>query len=357
MPKFILYSQFSSVTLGILLYITSLVSSFFSLIQFIICYLFNWFKSLLNLKIALDTKLISHCLVIYLGYIVISKISNMDLSTQIEIYILIISSLFLICLIYFDTFFRKTYPKMHMFSLVLFGVIVLVCVIALIAKFTIGFDLVQWLFSSWGFLKEYWVKIKKTKLQETESKQNPGGSNDNKPNNKSDSNLTPEERKKRKSEAQARYRAKNKEKIKKQDKKYRDANKDKVNAGIKKWQEDNPDRHKEHSKKASKKWYKNNPEKANEKSAKWRAANPDQVKINNDISGSKRKLITEVNRADMAQYEGILDSNKSMFDGWSLLSNDELQDLFKKKRIRKDLQRGFEFYKNNPNYYDDLDMG
>jgi hypothetical protein len=37
------------------------------------------------------------------------------------------------------------------------------------------------------------------------------------------------------------------------------------------------------------------------------------------------------------------------------MSEEALQDMFKKKRIRKDLQNGFEFFKNNPNYYDDMD--
>lgn len=58
----------------------------------------------------------------------------------------------------------------------------------------------------------------------------------------------------------------------------------------------------------------------------------------------------------MIQYEGICKSNHPMFQEWAKLTDAQLQDLFKKKRIRKDLQNGFEFYKANPNYYDDLNL-
>ena len=240
------------------------------------------------------------------------------------------------------------------------GIIILICLIVWILKFSFGFDALLWLFSKWGWLKQYLVRTQKTDFKTKESNCDKPDSNQNNQNNnnKSGSNLTPEERKKRKKESKDRYRENNKEKIKAASREYREKNKDKISKTIKTCRKNKPEKYKEIQKRVFNKWFNkdDNKEKMQATNANWRKNNPDKVKQANDTHNSNRKRITEENRKDMEQYEGILKSNKPLFDSWLDLSPEQLKDVFKKKRINKNLQGGFEFYKANPNYYDDLDL-
>lgn len=308
-----------------------------------------------GLVIIIDLKFIMYSVLFFTCYGALCKIDFVDFTTEFEINIITASLWLALYLIYFDNYLYKEYPRLYKWILSLCGILGLFCVITLSLKFFFSFDVINWLISKFYYLNHYWVNIKKAKAEKPDSSSNqPSGSNNNH-NSNSDSDLTPEQKKrKRKNEANARYKARNRDKLKEKSKQYYKDNKDKVNKRTGEWKSKNQEKHKESTKKAYKKWVDNNRDTSRTLSKRWRESNPEGVKKNNAISGAKRKAITHENRKDMAQYEGILPENKAMFESWMELNQDELQDLFKKKRIRKDLQNGFEFFKSNPNYYDDL---
>lgn len=340
--------------------VTSIINLFFSLIVFVRFILLNLFKFLLYIKINLDTKAIGSCIIICLSCIALSYVNSLEFTTKIVFYLLMLSSLILLYLVYFGSSIANKYPKISFFILVMAGIIILICLIVLILKFSLGFDAILWLISKWKLLKQYLVRTQKTDFEPKNTKCDKPDSNQNNPNNNNNSGsvLTPEEKKKRKKEANARYREKNREKIKSDDKEYRKKNKDKIAKTIKTCRKNNPEKYKQIQKKSFNTWFNkgDNKEKMRVTNAKWREDNPDKVKRTQDIHSSKRKQITEENRKDMEQYEGILKKNQTLFDSWLDLSPEQLQDVFKKKRINKNLQGGFLFYKANPNYYDDLDL-
>ena len=152
----------------------------------------------------------------------------------------------------------------------MFVVIALICVIVLILKVYLGIDRIHWLLSKFGFLNDFWVRIKSTKPIQTNTKCNKPGSNQDNPNNNSGSILTPEEKSKKIVwEYSAKRRKEKPEKIKENRNRYVQKNKEAMKA---------KDRER----------YKNNEERRN--SVKnYRKEHAEQVRANDKKNISKKK--------------------------------------------------------------------
>lgn len=48
---------------------------------------------------------------------------------------------------------------------------------------------------------------------------------------------------------------------------------------------------------------------------------------------------------EMSQYDATLPSNLPKFKPWEFLSDEELKDIFRKEKVLKHMQKGFEYWK------------
>lgn len=294
--------------------------------------------------------------IFYSGYIVVSDFNLI----YIGLFILyIFSMLSLVYLLFVNTKLVDIYPKLYI------SLLVICCSIIILGFLYFSIQICLDLCSLLYRLNRGWVEIRQG-LRSSSKGFNPNpnpnnnnnNSNENKPQPKkpNSSSMTPDERKKRKYEINKAYRQRNKEKLREREKEYRERNKEKVSNSRKITKSKKPDLYKEINQRAFKKWSDQNRDTISNNNKHWREKNPDVVKANNDKFGAIKRETTRLNKEDMAQYEGIDKNNFPLFEQWKSLSAEELQDLFKKKRIRHDLRAGFEFYLNNPDYYKDLDL-
>lgn len=135
--------------------IISLIHFFISLIVFIFFNLFKKIKYVINYKYILNTKFITHLIFIHLCYIGLNNINLLYFTTNLHINLLIISSILLIYLIYFDRSICEKYPRVYFYIVVLCTIIVLSCLITFVIKVYFGFDIFDLLLSKFDFLKHY----------------------------------------------------------------------------------------------------------------------------------------------------------------------------------------------------------